>query len=69
MLIGYARFSTEDQNLELQTEALIKIGCTKVFKTRSAAAAPNGLAWPRPKKPFARVTPSSSGSWIGSAEA
>jgi DNA invertase Pin-like site-specific DNA recombinase len=24
------------------------------LRTRSAAAAPNGLAWPRPKKPFAR---------------
>ena len=34
MLIGYARVSTQDQNLELQTEALIKIGCTKVFKDK-----------------------------------
>jgi DNA invertase Pin-like site-specific DNA recombinase len=31
MLIGYARVSSQDQNLELQTEALIKVGCKKVF--------------------------------------
>jgi DNA invertase Pin-like site-specific DNA recombinase len=34
MLIGYARVSTQDQNLELQTEGLIKIGCTKAFKDK-----------------------------------
>ena len=31
MLIGYARVSTQDQNLALQTEALTKAGCKKVF--------------------------------------
>jgi len=31
MLIGYARVSTQDQNLNLQTEALISAGCLKVF--------------------------------------
>ena len=34
MLIGYARVSTQDQNLELQTEALIKVGCKKVFEDK-----------------------------------
>ena len=31
MLIGYARVSTQDQNLDLQTEALTMAGCKKVF--------------------------------------
>ena len=34
MLIGYARVSSQDQNLELQTEALIKVGCQKVFEDK-----------------------------------
>ncbi len=31
MLIGYARVSTHDQNIESQTEALAKGGCKKIF--------------------------------------
>ena len=34
MLIGYARVSTQDQNLDMQIEALTKAGCKKVFKDK-----------------------------------
>jgi len=34
MLIGYARVSTQDQNLGLQVEALTKAGCRKVFEDK-----------------------------------
>ena len=31
MLVGYARVSTQDQNLDLQKDALALAGCMKVF--------------------------------------
>jgi len=37
MKIGYARVSTRDQNLEMQTEALQKAGCEKIFKETKSA--------------------------------
>src|SRR5689334_16256799 len=34
MLIGYARVSTQDQNLDLQIEALKKAGCEKILEEK-----------------------------------
>ncbi len=45
MRIGYARVSTQDQNLDLQRDALARAGCEKVVvdTTSGAAAARPGL--------------------------
>ncbi|MGE7760356.1 recombinase family protein [Peribacillus sp. NPDC097895] len=34
MIFGYGRVSTQDQNLDLQLEALIKFGCEKIFQDK-----------------------------------
>lgn len=48
MLIGYARVSTADQDLALQSDALNKTGCEKLFTDKASSAKPIDRGWLKP---------------------
>lgn len=39
MMVGYARVSTEEQNLDLQVDALTRAGCERIFQDRGVSGA------------------------------
>ncbi|MCC7221469.1 MAG: recombinase family protein [Candidatus Contendobacter sp.] len=43
MLIGYARVSTDDQNLDLQRDALEQAGCEKIYTDQQSGASTERL--------------------------
>jgi hypothetical protein len=45
MLIGYARVSTDDQDLRLQRAALLEVGCKRVFEEKVSGASVIGRNW------------------------
>jgi DNA invertase Pin-like site-specific DNA recombinase len=40
MLVGYARVSTQEQDLALQLDALQTAGCERVFEEKASGAQP-----------------------------
>ena len=38
MLVGYARVSTDDQNLDLQKDALARVGCERILEDHQSGA-------------------------------
>jgi DNA invertase Pin-like site-specific DNA recombinase len=44
MIFGYARVSTQDQQLSLQTDALKKAGCEKIYEEKIS-----GMTFSRPE--------------------
>ncbi len=54
MKIGYARVSTEDQKLTLQTDALRRAGCERIFKEKKSGVQPRRPALQRALKALGR---------------
>jgi DNA invertase Pin-like site-specific DNA recombinase len=64
MLIGDALVSAQDQNFELQREALTKAGCEKVFEDKVSGTLADRPGLSKARKCCAQATPWWSGSGI-----
>ena len=69
-LVGYARVSTQDQDLALQIDALLKYGVAKelIFTDKASAQNTNVPDSILVSRSFARAMSCSSGDWIGLAD-
>lgn len=63
MLIGYARVSTQDQNLDLQKEALTKAGCQKIFVDKVSGSREERPVSKKPSKYSVMETRLLYGNW------
>ncbi len=64
MLIGYARVSTGDQNLDLQKNALVRAECEQIFEDTASG---KNARRPGLRRAIRRLKPGIllwSGSWI-----
>lgn len=64
MLIGYARVSTLDQNLDLQLEVLGKAGCKKIFDDNISGSRAERPGLTKFERLSAKETLWLFGSWI-----
>ena len=68
MLIGYARVSTQDQTLNLQNDALKKIGCSKIFTDTASGSSTERKGLEEALEFLREGISLSFGSLIGSAD-
>lgn len=69
MQIGYVRVSTNDQNTDLQRQALERAGCEQVFEEKMSGTVANRPALKKLLRTLNEGIRWLFGSWIASGEA